>query len=95
MLALLMSCIISVKNREASNLKLYDKVMQNMDQLARGATTPLVRPFDIDIDIPILSIAFYSKTPQNVDNVTLYKRVDAFRNSLGNVPKCCKDRDQR
>jgi len=78
------------ENREASNLKLYDKVMQNMDQLPQGATTPLVRPFDIDIDIPILSIAFYAKTPQNVDNVALYKRVEAFRNSLGNIPNVAK-----
>lgn len=78
------------ENREASNLKLYDKVMQNMDQLPQGATTPLVRPFDIDIDIPILSIAFYAKTPQGVDNVNLYKRVEAFRNSLGNVDNVAK-----
>ena len=78
------------ENREASNLKLYDKVMQNMDQMPEGATTPLVRPFDIDIDIPILSIAFYAKTAQSVDNVALYKRVDAFRNSLGNVPNVAK-----
>jgi len=78
------------ENREASNLKLYDKVMQNMDQLPEGALTPLVRPFDIDIDIPILSIAFYAKTPQGVDNVNLYKRVEAFRNSLGNVDNVAK-----
>lgn len=78
------------ENREASNLKLYDKVMQNMDQMPEGATTPLVRPFDIDIDIPILSIAFYAKSAQSVDNVSLYKRVEAFRNSLGNVPNVAK-----
>ena len=78
------------ENREASNLKLYDKVMQNMDQLPQGASTPLVRPFDIDIDIPILSIAFYAKTAQGVDNVNLYKRVEAFRNSLGNLPNVAK-----
>lgn len=78
------------ENREASNLKLYDKVMQNMDQLPHGASTPLVRPFDIDIDIPILSIAFYAKNPSVVDNVTLYKRVEAFRNTLGTVANVAK-----
>ncbi len=49
------------QDRESSNLKLYDKVMQNMDQLPKEVMQPLVKPFDIDIDIPILNIAFYRK----------------------------------
>ncbi|MFT7859806.1 MAG: efflux RND transporter permease subunit [Sulfurimonas sp.] len=47
------------QNREASNLKLYDKVMQNMDLMPKEVMQPLVKPFDIDIDIPIVNIAFY------------------------------------
>lgn len=78
------------ENREASNLKLYDKVMQNMDQLPQGASTPLVRPFDIDIDIPIVSVAFYAKDASKHDPVALYKKVEAFRNSLGNVQNLAK-----
>ncbi len=49
------------QNREISNLKLYDKVMQNMDQLPKEVMQPLIKPFDIDIDIPIVNIAFYRK----------------------------------
>ncbi len=49
------------QNREISNLKLYDKVMQNMDKLPKEVMQPLVKPFDIDIDIPIVNIAFYQK----------------------------------
>jgi len=49
------------QNREDSNLKLYDKVMQNMDMLPKNVMQPLVRPFDIDIDIPIVNVAFYQK----------------------------------
>ncbi|MEA1956221.1 MAG: efflux RND transporter permease subunit [Campylobacterota bacterium] len=49
------------QNRESSNLKLYDKVMQNMDMLPKNVMQPLVKPFDIDIDIPIVGIAFYQK----------------------------------
>jgi len=41
------------ENREDSNLKLYDKVMQNMDMMPKGVMQPLIKPFDIDIDIPI------------------------------------------
>ena len=78
------------ENKEASNLKLYDKVMQNIDQLPKGAQTPLVRPFDIDIDIPILTIAFYAKGEKGIDNITLLKRVEAFRETLGSVPHLAK-----
>ena len=49
------------QNRESSNLKLYDKVMQNMDMLPKNVMQPLVKPFDIDIDIPIVGVAFYQK----------------------------------
>ena len=49
------------QDRESSNLKLYDKVMQNMDMLPKNVMQPLVKPFDIDIDIPIMAVAFYQK----------------------------------
>lgn len=49
------------QDRESSNLKLYDKVMQNMDMLPKNIMQPLVKPFDIDIDIPIVGITFYQK----------------------------------
>ena len=78
------------ENREASNLKLYDKVMQNMDQLPQGAFQPLVRPFDIDIDIPILSIAFYAKDASRVKNIALYQKIEELRNEFGNVSNVAK-----
>ena len=49
------------QNREISNLKIYDKVMQNMDLLPKSAMQPMIKPLDIDIDIPIVNIAFYQK----------------------------------
>ena len=61
------------QNREDSNLKLYDKVMQNMDMLPKNVMQPLVRPFDIDIDIPIVGIAFYQK--DNTLNYPEYLKV--------------------
>lgn len=78
------------ENREASNLKLYDKVMQNMDQFPQGSTIPLVRPFDIDIDIPIVSIAFYAKEGKEVDRVFLYKKIEEIRNGFGNIDNVAK-----
>ena len=78
------------ENREESNLKLYDKVMQNMDQLPKGTLAPLVKPFDIDIDIPILTVAFYKAGNKELDTIKLYKIIRELQqdiNALDNVAK--------
>ncbi len=78
------------ENRESSNLKLYDKVMQNMDQLPKGTMPPLVKPFDIDIDIPILTAAFYQLPGVKTDVVQLYRTIRELQqeiNALENVSK--------
>ncbi len=77
------------EDRQISNLKLYDKVMQNMDQLPKNAMNPIVKPFDIDIDIPILSFAFYKKD-KNLSDAKLYKIVKDIQykfNAIDNVSK--------
>jgi len=78
------------EDRESSNLKLYDKVMQNMDSLPKGALPPLIRPFDIDIDIPILSLGFYLKPDAKGDYVDLTKRVEEIRTALGGIENVAK-----
>ena len=78
------------EDREESNLKLYDKVMQNMDKLPKGAMQPLIKPFDIDIDVPIVTIAFYLKEGSPLDRVGLFKRVRDIQheiNAIENVSK--------
>ena len=78
------------ENRESSNLKLYDKVMQNMDQLPTGTMPPLVKPFDIDIDIPILTVAYYKLDDRPNDSIKLYKTIRDIQqniNALDNVSK--------
>jgi multidrug efflux pump subunit AcrB len=77
------------EDREESNLKLYDKVMQNMDLLPKTAMQPLVKPFDIDIDVPIISVAFYP-TDDRVGQTELFKKVRDIQyelNRIGNVAK--------
>jgi multidrug efflux pump subunit AcrB len=78
------------ENREDSNLKLYDKVMQNMDKMPKGVMQPLIKPFDIDIDIPIVTIAFYPKEGKKVDDVALFNSVRKIQqkiNAIDNVAK--------
>lgn len=78
------------ENKEDSNLKLYDKVMQNMNQMPKGAMQPLVMPFDIDIDIPILSLAFYLEENSKLSDVDLYKKIDIIRERLSLVENIAK-----
>lgn len=78
------------ENRESSNLKLYDKVMQNMDTLPKESMQPLVKPFDIDIDIPIVTVSFYPKGPHKPDPVKLYRKIRQIQqkiNAIDNVSK--------
>ncbi len=78
------------ERREDANLKLYDKVMQNMDHLPKGVMQPLVKPFDIDIDIPILTFAFYPLEGQKADYEKLFpiaRRLQQRINAVHNVAK--------
>jgi len=78
------------EDRESSNLKLYDKVMQNMDKLPKGISLPLVKPFDIDIDIPILTLAFYKMKNKKIDTIKFYHTIRELQqdiNALDNVAK--------
>ncbi|NPA61767.1 MAG: efflux RND transporter permease subunit [Epsilonproteobacteria bacterium] len=78
------------EDREDSNLKLYDKVMQNMDSMPKGVMQPLIKPFDIDIDVPIITLAFYKKDGASIsttDFVEKIKRIQHKINSIDNVAK--------
>jgi len=78
------------ERREDSNLKLYDKVMQNMDNLPKGTMQPLVKPFDIDIDIPIVTVAFYPKEGSKANYEKMYENEKIMGekvNAIDNVAK--------
>ncbi len=77
------------EDREESNLKLYDKVMQNMDLLPKTAMQPLVKPFDIDIDVPIVSVAFYP-TDDRVSQTELFKKVRDIQYELNRIENVAK-----
>ena len=78
------------ENREDSNLKLYDKVMQNMELLPKGAMQPLIKPFDIDIDVPIVTVAFYLKESSKLDRVDLFKKVRDIQHSFNEIENVSK-----
>jgi len=78
------------ENREDSNLKLYDKVMQNMDTLPKGTMQPSVKPFDIDIDIPIVTVSFYPKDQNTVNDIALFEVVRKIQQRINAVENVAK-----
>jgi len=78
------------EDRESSNLKLYDKVMQNMDSVPGGAMMPVVKPFDIDIDVPIVTIAFYKKKEMGIDHIELYKLIKDIQQDINSIQDISK-----
>ncbi len=78
------------ENREDSNLKLYDKVMQHMDDMPKGVMQPLIKPFDIDIDIPIVTVAFYAKEKQKVEDSKLFEMVRKVQQKINAVENVAK-----
>lgn len=71
--------------KEDSNLKIYDKIMQNMSILPKGAMQPIIKPLDIDVDIPIVSVAFYSNNP-SMDPTILYDHVKEIQHHINGLP---------
>ncbi len=78
------------QDRESSNLKLYDKVMQNMDSLPGGVMMPMVKPFDIDIDVPIVTMAFYKKKDLGIDHIVLYKLIKDIQQDINAIEDISK-----
>ena len=75
------------QKKEESNLKIYDKIMQNANMFPKGAMKPIIKPLDIDIDIPIVTIAFYANNKKML-KTELYDKVKEIQyhiNGLSNV----------
>lgn len=75
------------QTKENSNLKIYDKIMQNSDMFPAGTMKPVIKPLDIDVDIPIVSVAFYSNKKE-MSKTELYDKVKEIQhhiNGLSNV----------
>jgi multidrug efflux pump subunit AcrB len=52
--------------KEDSLVRLYDRIMSNLDRLPAGTQQPLVKPLDVD-DVPILSISLSCVDPAKGD----------------------------
>ena len=76
------------EDKEESNLKLYDQVMRNMDLMPQGALTPIIKTMDIDTDIPIATIAFYSSKQNDKDLISqtqLYNEIHKITKEINKI----------
>jgi len=82
--------IVTVKfhvgqDKERSLVKLYDKIMSNMDFSPPGASQPLVKPIDVD-DVPIVAITFSPEPGKGYDDARLRLVADNVLDELRKVP---------
>ena len=75
------------EDKEKSNLKLYDQVMRNMDLMPQGAMQPMIKTMDIDTDIPIATIAFYSAKENDKDLISQTKLYDEIHKITKEINK--------
>ncbi|MCK5293302.1 MAG: efflux RND transporter permease subunit [Arcobacteraceae bacterium] len=76
-------------DKQKADAKLYDKVIQNLDLLPSGAMQPIIKPFDIDADIPIVAIALYSHK-NKADEIALYNKAKQLEKSLSQINNVSK-----
>jgi multidrug efflux pump subunit AcrB len=73
------------EEKEGSNLKVYDKIMQNSNMFPKGAMNPIIKPLDIDVDIPVVTVAFYSND-EKMSKTELYNKVKKMQHYINGLP---------
>jgi len=66
------------EDKETSLVKLYDRLMHNLDRVPPGASQPLVKPLDVD-DVPIAVITLSSRA---MDGLALRRLAERVREQL-------------
>jgi len=69
------------EDKEASLVKLYDRIMHNLDRLPVGASKPLVKPMDVD-DVPASVITLSSG---DMDGLSLKRLAERVRDQLSSL----------
>jgi len=70
------------QNKEVSLVKLYDRIMHNLDRIPPGASQPLVKPMDVD-DVPVSVITLSSP---GMDGLSLKRLAERVREQLAPLP---------
>jgi multidrug efflux pump subunit AcrB len=73
------------QDKERSLVKLYDKIMSNMDVAPPGASQTMVKPIDVD-DVPIVAITLSPSAGASYDDAQLRLVADHVLDELRKVP---------
>ncbi len=74
------------EDREASLIKLYNKIFQNIDRTTPGITGWVVKPVEID-DVPIITAALYSP---RYNEHELYRMAEEVESRLQGIPNSAR-----
>jgi multidrug efflux pump subunit AcrB len=72
------------QEKSVSDLKLYDQIMKNIDLLPKNAMEPIIKTMDIDVDIPVATIAFYAKD-RSLSEIELYRKIDRLTHQINKI----------
>jgi len=64
--------------------------MQNMDQMPKGVMQPLIKPFDIDIDVPIITIALFKEKESSLSTIELTERIKDLQHKINGIENVAK-----
>lgn len=67
-----------------ADFDLYNSVMRNLDILPKGIMQPIIKTFDIDSDIVISSISFYSKNKE-LNLIDLHKKIIPIQHQINSI----------
>ena len=70
------------EDKESSLVKLYDRIMHNLDRIPPGASQPLVKPLDVD-DVPVSVITLSSP---DMDGLALKRLAERVMEQLAPLP---------
>jgi len=72
------------QDKSEADLKLYDQIMRNMDYMPKGAMQPIIKTMDIDTDIPVATIAFYSKN-NTLSSTQLNEKISKLAHEINKI----------
>ncbi len=53
-----------------------------MDSMPKGVMQPLIKPFDIDIDVPIITLAFYKKDGASISTTDFVEKIKRIQHKI-------------
>jgi len=73
------------ENREASLIKIYNKLFSNLDLVPKAVQSWVVKPLEID-DVPMVIATLWSRNPETCDDYALRRLAEEVEIKLQSIP---------